>query len=114
MREAEIREVKAIREQMVPVLQHVGPGGCKQADLARAVRNDPTIAANHTEDRVYYLVGLAVRLYRFEFYRDRSTGRIFLGGRYRRFLELEALAQPATGRTYGTTACAITHDAMET
>lgn len=115
MKDAEIRHVKLIREAMLKVLR--SGRKLKMGILTQAILCDPYFAKNFTADAVYRLVGLAVRLYEADFYRDPSDKAIALTLTTRQVMRMKAEdgRQDAcpTKRPRDSTAAGRIHDALE-
>jgi hypothetical protein len=115
MKDLEVRMVKRARVAMLEILR--SGRRMKQGELTKAVKeNDPQLAASMCEDSLYGLVGLAVRIYESEFYRDPSDGAISLSLTKREEFRREKAVKAEEAKKaalIGTTAAGRIHDALE-
>lgn len=111
MKDNDVRQLVQIRDAMVALLsrgQFLTTG-----EMADKIGKHPQLRQRWTADRAIYLIGLAVRVYGHEFYRDPSTGRIFLTQTAKAFQALKRKQQTGSGHRVGTTAAARIAEALE-
>ncbi len=107
--------IKSMRRQMIEILR--AGGGYRQTELQKKAHATEYWSRNHSEAVVYVLIGECVRIYDADFYRDPSTGRIFMT---RRALIIESMEDrpagtPAAAKRgwVGNTASGRTGEALE-
>lgn len=115
MKDLEVRMVKRVREAMLEILR--SGRRMKQGEITAGVKAlDPLLAGSICEDALYGLVGLAVRLYVSDFYRDPSDGAIALSLSKKseiRRIAAEKAEEAKKKALIGSTAAGRIHDAIE-
>jgi hypothetical protein len=112
MKDSSVRHVILVREAMLDILR--SGRRMKQGELATAVAaKNLHFGKRLCADSIYGLVGLAVRIYESEFYRDPSDGAISLSLTRLQFFRKQDASKANAAKRMGTTASGRIHDAIE-